>query len=554
MALTWTPHPILKIPTRDEQVALGAEKLLAYYETREQAIENEKNDPFTYGTELPHWKLADDELKTHGQLLVLGGNRSGKTEAISKRVVQSAVANPNSVIWCFTATSQNSIAHQQAYIFKYLPNEFKNLGRSRTHYISYSIKNGFTNSSLILPNRSRIEFRNWSQSIETIEGGEIGCPGEPAPGTHNIGAWFDEEVPLSWWSTCLFRSLTRADANGLPARVIATFTTISGWTQMVNAYLSGARTIKEVDAELLPGEKVPLVQQPLRQSTSVVYFHTKENPYGGWDAMKNQLAGCRRDEILCRAYGVPTKPSDTTFKNLDDRVILAHKEIPVIADRENNPCTWILSIDPAGAKSWFMALVAVTANGTHYVVKEWPDPSIGEWADLDRGDKPGGVFGDGAKANGYGISEYADVIREMLDGIDQGEIKGLQGDVEIIIDPRMGNATYMKNEGTSNIISDLHDNGINVYPAEAEHIDDGLQAINSLLSYDRDKPIDGLNHPKLYFSDECGNTIFCMMNYRVDDGTKAPCKDPTDCIRYVAIGNYEYLKDNDFRITGTGGY
>ena len=118
----------------------------------------------------------------------------------------------------------------------------------------------------------------------------------------------------------------------------------------------------------------------------------------------------------------------------------------------------------------------------------------------------------------------------------------------------MGSATYMKNEGTSNIVCDLQDNNINVYPAEAEHIDDGLQAINTLLSYNKEKPIDSFNHPKLFFSDQCGNTIFCMMNYRVEDGPKAPCKDPTDCIRYVAIGNYEYLEANDFRVTNTGGY
>ena len=528
---------------------------MEYYERREGAIERERNDPYNFGTELDHWKRADQELRTHGELLTLGGNRSGKSFWASKRVVQCAVNNPNSVIWCFTATSQNSIAHQQALVYMNLPNEFKNLGRSRTHYVSYSLKNGFTNSSLILPNKSRIEFRNWSQNIETIEGGEVGCPDDPQNGSHNIGIWWDEEVPLNWIITGRYRCLTRADSDGLPARMIATFTTISGWTQCVNSYLSGAKTIEEVDAELLPGEKVPLIQHPLRQSASVVYFHTAGNPYGGWRAMKNQLQGARRDEILCRAYGVPVKPSDTTFKNLDDRVILKHKDIPILQDKKTHPAQWILSIDPAGAKSWFMLLVGVSANGTHYVVKEWPDPGIGEWANLDKGTEKGGVPGDGAKANGYGIAEYAETIRDMVKDISREEILGSnEGNLEIIIDPRMGSASYLKAEGTSNIISDLHDHGINAYPAEGLHIDDGLQAINSLLSYDTQRPIDGTNHPKLYFSDECGNTIFCCMNYRVDQGLKSPLKDPVDALRYIAIGNYEYLEDKDFEVTGTGGY
>ena len=97
---------------------MGAERVLEYFSRREEAIERERDDPFRYGTELPHWKHVDEALATHGELLLLGGNRSAKTEVCSKRVERSAVANPNAIIWCFTATSQNSIAHQQASIFR----------------------------------------------------------------------------------------------------------------------------------------------------------------------------------------------------------------------------------------------------------------------------------------------------------------------------------------------------------------------------------------------------------------------------------------------------
>ena len=53
-------------------------------------------------------------------------------------------------------------------------------------------------------------------------------------------------------------------------------------------------------------------------------------------------------------------------------------------------------------------------------------------------------------------------------------IKGKK-DVEIIIDPRLGAASYQKSEGTSNIISDLQDEDIFASPAEGLPIDDGLQ-------------------------------------------------------------------------------
>lgn len=552
MALDWTPHPILKIPDAKEQLSLGAEKVLKYWTIREEAIARELDDPFNHGTEFDHWKVADEQLRDHAELLTLGGNRSGKTEWASKRVVQSLCANPGSIIWCFTATSQNSIAHQQASVYKYLPNEYKTLGRSRTYYVSFSQKNGFTSSSFILPNRSMCVFRNWSQNIETIEGGEIGSPQDPIDGTHNIGCWFDEEVPLNFLSTVRYRTLTRADSRGIPARIISTFTTVSGWSPTVASYLSGAMTLDEVDAELLPGEKVPVLQQPVKKSSRVIYFHTANNPYGGWEAMKNQLSGTRRDEILCRAYGVPVKPSNTTFKNLTSKVIKRHDEIPIIQDPANNPCNWILSVDPAGSKSWFMLLVGVAPNGVHYVVKEWPDPSYGEWADLERGDK--GRPGEASLPNGFGIKDYAGVIRKLLSDISEEEFVGVKDNVDIIMDPRLGSATYAKAEGTSNIIEDLQEEGINVYPAEALPIEDGLQAINTLLSYDASKPIDFTNHSKLIFSDQCGNTLFCCQNYNVEDGLKAVTKDPVDCLRYVAVGNYQYLDDMSMKPTDPGGY
>jgi hypothetical protein len=542
MALQWTYHPILEIPSQEEQLAMGPERLLEYYERREAAIEREIEDPFNFSTELPHWKLADDALKKYGEVIILGGNRSGKTTAIAKRVVQCVVHNPGTTVWCFASNSQCSIQVQQAAIYKFLPNEFKTIGHTRVASVRYSVKNGFTNQTFVLPNRSQVVFKNWSQDISSIEGGEIGCPNDAVEGTFNIAAWFDEEVPLSYWSTTAYRTLTRADSDGTPARMIATFTTISGWTPMVSRYLSGARTVEDREAELLEGEKVPLIQQPLRTNSRIVYFHTSENPYGGWESMKNQLQGAKRDEILCRAYGVPTKPSNTVFQNLDDRVVMKHSEIPVIKDPVNHPANWVLSIDPAGNKSWFMVLVAVAANGVHYVVKEWPDPSFGPWADLERGEK--GRPGEAAAPNGYGIQDYAEVIREMIGS----------KDCEILIDPRLGSASYSKAEGTSNIIADLHDEGIQAYPADGLPIDDGLQAINNLLSYDKTKEIGFDNHSRLIFSDECGNTIYCCMNYKVEDGPKGVCKDPVDCLRYVAVGNFEYYDESELMPTQSGGY
>jgi hypothetical protein len=285
-----------------------------------------------------------------------------------------------------------------------------------------------------------------------------------------------------------------------------------------------------------------VLQHSIRNAR-IVYFHTKNNPYNSWEATKNQLEGASRDEILTRAYGVPTKPANTVFRNLDDKVIMKHSEIPVIKNPKDNPCVYVLSIDPAGAKPWFMLLVAITANGVHYIIDEYPSPDFGAWADLEKGSQ--GRPGEACQPNGFGISDYAEVIREMTKGLEN---------VDMIIDPRLGSASYQKAEGTSNIISDLADEDIHVYPADGLDIETGLQAINSLLSYDSSKPVGFDNHSKLIFSDKCGNTIHCCSNYQVEHGHKGVCKDPVDCLRYVAVGNFKYYEESELMPTQSGGY
>ena len=317
VALNWTSHPALPTLSPEDMKSMSAEKILAYFNRREAAIAAERESPYDFGFELEPWKMADEQLTCHSELLLMGGNRAGKSELCAKRVIQCLTENPGTVIWCLTETSANSIQFQQALIFKYLKPEHKRLGRTPTGYLTYSIKNGFTAAKFVLPNKSVCIFRNWSQDISTIEGGEIGCPAPPVNGTHNIGYWADELVPLPWIETLRYRCITRShkEADGVvrSAKGLVSFTAVDGWNPTVKSLLTGARTIKSTEADLLPGETVPLIQQPLRKASSIVYFHTAENPFGGWEAMKATLEGEKRDVILCRAYGVPVKASRAIF-------------------------------------------------------------------------------------------------------------------------------------------------------------------------------------------------------------------------------------------------
>lgn len=535
MALSWTSHPVLKTPTREEQLAMGADKLLKFWERREEAMEMEADDPFRYGYEPDYWTRADDTLSSHEEILLMGGNRSGKSEWAAKKVVECLVNNPSTIIWCLTETSANSIQFQQKMIYKYLPKEYKHLGRGKVGYVVYSLRNGFTSAKFSLPNKSEAIFRNWSQDLSTVEGGEIGCPEEPVEGTHNIGFWADELIPLSWLETLRFRTVTRA------AKGICTYTAVDGWNATTRSLLTGARTVESAPASLLGGEEVPVVMQPLRKASSIVFFHTEDNPWGGWKSMKTQLEGEKRDVILCRGYGLPTKAAKTVFPKFTSRNVVKDSEVPVL--KEGAEARWFTVIDPAGSKPWFMLLVGIDPHGVHWVVKEFPDASMGEWVDLTKGDK--GTAGEAQKPNGYGIEDYAREIRALEGG----------RDVERLIDPRLGAASFQKSEGASNIIDELtYGADLEVYPAEGLDVEVGVQAINSLLSWDEDEEMGYGNMPRLMVSDACQNFIVGMNEWVNDGNSKHPSKDPCDCIRYLAVGNYQYHDEKEMTQTPTGGY
>jgi hypothetical protein len=97
MAIKWTKHPVLDdlIPTKEEMAKMSPEVILELWQKREEAIEREQTDPYRYGYEISElWSLVDEQLKTHGECLIAGGNRASKSSYCAKRVVQSLVENP----------------------------------------------------------------------------------------------------------------------------------------------------------------------------------------------------------------------------------------------------------------------------------------------------------------------------------------------------------------------------------------------------------------------------------------------------------------------------
>ena len=295
---------------------MAAEDVLKLHEVYHSAIANSRRDPYRYGWKLPHWKDAEELLGTHSELLVSGGNRSGKTSWAAHAVVKAAVENPQSVIMCFAQNADVSIRQQQSAVYDALPEEYRVKVLGTEENVSYTRKNGFSKSSLILPNsKSAIIFKTYAQYLNNdtiLEGAELGCRD---PQWINIGAWCDEYlIGPELLATLRFRLATRN------SKLVVTFTPIDGYTEVVRDYVQGAELLRAKQAELLGGRNVPYLQKSKNRDAGIIYFHSRDNPFGGYDRISKDLAGRPENEILTRAYGIATKSVSTKFPNFSREV------------------------------------------------------------------------------------------------------------------------------------------------------------------------------------------------------------------------------------------
>lgn len=537
--MKWTPHKLLPIPTDEEMALMEPQELIELWEKREEAIANERKDPYRYGFSLPHWKYADDLLEQFRTLLLLGANRSGKTTYCAKKIVTTALNNPNGLIFCFAQTHEISVLVQQKAVYEMLPAELR-VKKVNDGSISFTDKNGFSEKKLILPNRTQIVFKTYTQyqqDDKILEGMELGSP---EPTVENVGCWLDEYL---LGMEMIDRIMLRLSTHN--AKLLVSFTPKDGETETVRYYRSTAATVehRHVEEGLSKPRNVPYVQHSEQKNTGISYFHSKDNPYSGYESLLEQCIAKEDDDYTITAlYGVPTQSVATKFPrfNPDINVLPHAKVLERIAG-----ATKYMIVDPAGSKPWFITWIAVDESDTWYVYREWPGTLYGDWAKEKNGKW---AAGEACKQRlGYGVKDYAELIRELEAG---------EKIMTRLIDPRMGANKYSaENGGQSDYISDLEAQDIIVIAAPGIDEEPGLQAIQDKLAYNTNKPIDAENRPHLYISDECENTVGGLQFY--DGKTRDhPWKDPVDCLRYAAVYGIDHIDSAGFQVTrqGKGGY
>jgi hypothetical protein len=187
----------------------------------------------------------------------------------------------------------------------------------------------------------------------------------------------------------------------------------------------------------------------------------------------------------------------------------------------------------------------VDESETYYVYREWPDVNVGDWAKWHGGKWIGG---EGSKGLGYGIKDYVELITRC-------ESDNEETITERLIDPRLGAAKYQAQNGASSIIEDLADNGLTFIPAPGLDIEDGIQAIQTKMAYNRKEKLDSLNRPHFYVSDRCENIITALQEYTGDGGSDEAWKDPVDVIRYACIDNIRFVDETvQPKTRSQGGY
>lgn len=610
------PHPFLPIITPAEMLEMslranGVETLTTALNLRARCIEAMETDPLNYGCELENWRDSDMLLAAITVLIIFGGNRASKSEYAGKRVVQAALKHPGSIILVMHKTDDSSKATVQKVIWKFLPAAVKVLnGRkdpAHIYKITYSPLGGFTEGKLGLPNRSEIHFPAYKQEPGIYEGWELGALDGPS-----IGAWADEDMPLPWLKMLQFRLASRS------GKLIWTFTAVDGLTAtMKDAVGKNARTLQSRFAELLPDRvnipglpigHMPYIQEPAISDSRVIYFFSKENPFGRhYDNIKKICKGRPSEFVEVRAYGYARDTGKTAFPNFGAWNIIKVEDLPAIR-------TNYLICDPHGARPWANLWIGVAPGkpSNWYVYRDWPDlKRFSDWAvTAPTSDVFDGAMGP-AQQNvlGYGPHEYKklflreetisppifaagevliperdpyrrrivehameqaglaaqpmdlDALAELVRDLDLREVIH-----ERLIDPRAGKAQNTTQKGGFCLIDLLRraeidedtmrvtTPGMNFLPAPGLDIDEGVNAINALLYWDKDRPLEALtNAPRMSVAENCRQVIWALENWTGLDGQEGACKEWVDLLRYAATFGLRYIEPGGKVKTKGGG-
>lgn len=586
LTLEWPDCPVMPAPTAEVLRTRTYEQAVEAITRRQEALRAMREDPYRHGWEPKIWQLADaliewpwaNEIeKERGRrvranlgfdrpvrtLLLSGGNASGKTDYAAKRLNRFMVEWAKASVGAWHSTSKMSVAEMQPRVYHYLPAEYKEEVKGKVHYMKYTQHGGFSDDNFILPNASRMEFRNYSQGLDTLEGLQLDV------------AWLDELCPMNIFKNILGR-VARANRFGL---VLNTFTPLQGYTAVVADYREAATCVLDTTGWMLPLDAggfldraraleaedilaraerprtpkspeaaryktVPRVERCRDAGRAVMFFHTMDNAIV--PSMEGYVQRYPRESLM-RLYGVAEK-SYSAMLPVDDAVhVIKDSAVPAAG-------TNICIVDPAPGRNMVMLWMRFHKNCV-YIYREWPPRDrpvrghgrIGAWAEPSGGEKKfDGVKGPGQTSLNWGWRRYKEEIAEVEGWEDfkreecgrpavdaWRERHGAKEKIfRRIMDSRFASAKKQENDRSVTSITQFEEINLWFDTAPGTDIIDGVNTIIDLLHYDRERPVDATNQPRLFFAESCQNTIECAKMWTGEDGGEGASKDFIDLIRY----------------------
>lgn len=540
-----------------------------------------------------------------GEVLIMGANRSGKTDFASKLAMQFADDGGKSMLVGFQ-TLKTGKGVQMKRLWNYMPKMFKerNIALKKAsridEHISYTEQNGFAGSKITFGNRSVLDFVTYEMDVKTIEGSE-----------YDFG-WLDEEFPQSFLSTLRSRL---ASKKGI---LLGTFTPISGYTPVVADFLDGMQVTKWHTAYMLPLDggivepwselgltpeeytalmddsaevpesrpeecllwlagakeqgradgrafvRTPRVAVCKGGEAAAVWFYGSDNPYGSPGSVIRSAAKNRRatSEIKARVYGIAEKLSGRLFPKFSrDRNVIPLSALPKRLVR-------IHVVDPAPERNWCSGWYGYEKEtDTLYKYREWPGnyevPGVGvppPWAQLS--DRNHGV-NDGEYAGGqedFGMSflkykyewarlerwkDFTDWVKEGHDPLEWPEnLDEVEEWTELMGTEEPIAERVIDARAASQSKMSMKEN-LTLFDEVAKLAEGFLPASGQQIAVGLAVLRDRIEDGRYKVTANCTNTIFAYENYTGKDGQKGAVKDWIDCDRYAALsGIFEYGEED----------
>ncbi len=564
--LTWTQHPVMPVPTREQARTIiaksGEQALIDYYKEREEKIRLEQMDPLRHGYEADVVKRARELLETYDELFIGGCNREGKTETAAKIAVEELTSAPGKIAGFFHSTETSSKLQQHPRVHRFIPPEWRDLGKQgRVANVSFTLKNGFSDNRFVLPNSSIGIFFNYRQDYDVWEGYEFDL------------LWLDELVPLPVLETIRYRL-----GRGKRTKILITFMPKHGFTPVVKDILSGMDILETAPAHLLtqnrvhvpgcpPGHMPYVMAHPVKKKAAI-YFHWGSNPYGAHKEVKDKLVDATEETIKQRAYGWADRTESGAFPKYGPAHKITRARYEELAKAGG---TRYMSVDPGGAKNWFIKWYLVTPQNWIIIHREWPShQQFGEWA-LPHETKIDWKPGPAQKLTaGRSTSAYKKTILEAEGhrydpSTRTWDATNAEPIHERYMDPRAGGTPVPSADEGSSLISlceeeqrDADGNlvipGMIFQPAPASQLEESIQMINDWLDYDPDRPLTAENCPRLYIVDDLIHTDLAYREWTGLGTNKCALKDIIDPDRYFIKTDPLHIEPGAYATRGGGSY